>query len=62
VAPRDSVREHVELEAFLDRNADALRASIEKADAEFERGEYFTLDQVMADIDAQRRGRRAGTA
>jgi hypothetical protein len=57
--PQDNGRDQAALDAHLDRNKDALTASIEQSRAEFERGEYFTLDQVMADIDAQRQRRRA---
>ncbi len=47
-------------EAFIARNSASIAAGIEQARAEFERGDYFTLDQVMADIDAQRQRRRSG--
>jgi predicted transcriptional regulator len=47
------------VDSFLERNKDALNASIEKAHAEFERGVFFTLDQAMADVGAQRQRRRA---
>ncbi len=52
--PRDAAADDRAADAYLERNKDALNASIEKARAEFERGEYFTLDQVMADAKAQK--------
>ena len=60
--PRDHAADVAAMDAFLVRNKDTINASIEKDNAEFERGEYFTLDQVMADIGAQRQRRRAGKA
>jgi predicted transcriptional regulator len=54
LAPRDPVADEAASDAYLQRNRDALNASIEKAHAEFERGKYFTLDQVMADVNANR--------
>jgi predicted transcriptional regulator len=55
--PRDPAAAEASLDAYLRRNKDAINASIEPDHAEFERGEYFTLDQVMADIDAERQRR-----
>jgi hypothetical protein len=60
--PSDDTDEQAELEAYLERNQDALAASIEQARVELERSEYYTLDQVVADVDAQRQRRRAGKA
>ncbi len=57
--PRDAETERASLEAYLDRNNQALEASIARAREGFDRGTYYTLDQVMADIDAQRQRRRA---
>jgi hypothetical protein len=61
LAPRDTVADEVALDGYAKRNKDALNASIENAHAEFEGGEYFTRDQVMADVKAgrQRRARKS---
>ncbi|MGH6871758.1 MAG: hypothetical protein ACREHE_09640 [Rhizomicrobium sp.] len=61
LAPRNAVADEAKLDTYLKRNKDGLNASIEKAHTEFERGEYFTMDQVMADMRAQqqRRSRKA---
>jgi hypothetical protein len=53
--PRDQAVDEASIDGFLDRNADALNASIEKAVAEYQRGEYLTIDQVRANLDAQLR-------
>jgi len=58
LAPRNMVADEAAVDSFLERNKDALNASIEKAHAEFERGTFFTLDQAMADVRAQRQRRR----
>jgi hypothetical protein len=58
LAPRDAAADDAALDVYLQRNKQALNASIEKAHAEFERGEYFTLDQAVADVAAQRQRRR----
>jgi predicted transcriptional regulator len=55
---RDAIADEAALDTFLRRNKDAINASIEKAHEEFERGEYFTLDEVMADLKAQRAVRK----
>jgi len=60
LAPRDFAADEAFLEAFIKRNKDALNASIENARAQIMRGEYFTRDQVMADVKAQRQRRRSG--
>ncbi|HEX3672980.1 MAG TPA: hypothetical protein VHU87_01785 [Rhizomicrobium sp.] len=62
LAPRNVAADEATLDTYLERNKDALNASIEKAHAEFANGEYFTLDQVMADVGAQRQRRRARKA
>lgn len=58
LASRNMAEDEAAVDSFLERNKDALNASIEKADAEFERGVFFTLDQAMADVGAQRQRRR----
>ena len=61
--PSDDTVEQAELEAYLERNKDVLAASsIEQARIELVQGEYYTLDQVVADVDAQRQRRRDGKA
>lgn len=57
LAARDAAADDAAVDAYVARNKDALNASIKKAHAEFERGEHFTLDQVSADIAAQRQRR-----
>jgi hypothetical protein len=55
-------RDDAAIGSFLERNKPALDASIDKAHAEFERGEYLTLDQVMANLGAARRKRHTSGA
>jgi predicted transcriptional regulator len=55
--PRDAVHDEAALDAYLTRNKNALNASIKRAESEFERGEYFTLEQAMADVRAQQQRR-----
>lgn len=52
---RDRSADEAAVDGFIERNRDALNASIEKARVEFERGEYLTLDQVRANLTARRR-------
>lgn len=59
LAPRDAAADDAALDSYLLRNKDPLNASIEKAHLEFEQGEYFTLDQVVADVSAQQQRRRS---
>ena len=56
--PRDAAADEAAMDAYLRRNKDALNASAERAMAEFERGETFTLDQVMSEVRAQRLRRK----
>jgi len=49
--------EWADVDAWIERNKDALNASIEEAHAQFERGEYSTLGEVMARIRARRLSR-----
>jgi predicted transcriptional regulator len=58
LAPRDPVAEGALMDAFIERNKDTLNASIVKARAQIAAGEYFTHDQVMADLKAQALRRR----
>lgn len=60
LAPRDASADETVADGYANRNKKALNASIDKAHAEFERGKYFTRDQVAADIKASRQRRRAG--
>jgi hypothetical protein len=53
--PRDHSADEAAVDSFIERNKDALNASVEKALVEFERGEYLTLDQVRANLTARRR-------
>jgi len=53
LAPRDHAADEAALDAWIERNKDALNASIDKARAEFERGHYFTHEQVWAEVSAR---------
>ena len=53
----DMAADEAALAAFLERNGSALKASAERARGEFERGACCTLDQMMADIEAQKQRR-----
>jgi hypothetical protein len=55
---RDPVADEAALDAWIERNKDALNASIRKADEEFAHGKYFTLDEVMAELKARRTARK----
>ena len=46
--------EEAELDAWIERNKDALKTSIRKADEEYARGHYYTLEEVMAEIRERR--------
>ncbi len=48
-------QETAELDAWIDRNKDALNASIRRAREDFARGESYTLEDVMAEIRERRR-------
>jgi hypothetical protein len=39
-----------EWEAWYKRNGEALQASFKRADEEYERGEYYTIEEVMARV------------
>jgi hypothetical protein len=58
LAPRDLAADEASVDSYVERNKDALNASIGKARGQIARGEYFTHDQVMADLKAQRQRRR----
>ena len=58
LAPRDVAADEALVNAFIKQNKDALNASIKTARGQIARGDYFTRDQVMADLKAQRRRRR----
>jgi hypothetical protein len=59
LAPRNQAEDEVWLDAYLRRNMHAINASLAEDHAEFERGEYFTLEQVIEDIESQRQRRDA---
>ena len=48
--------------AWGERNKEALNASLDEAEAEIERGEWYTLEEVRAYLDAQAKLRRARKA
>jgi hypothetical protein len=58
LAPRDLAADEALVDAYIERNKDTLNASIRKARGQIARGKYFTRDQVMADLKAQRQRRR----
>jgi hypothetical protein len=58
----DNVLSEAEMEAWFERNKDALKASIEEAQAQIERGEWYTLEEVMAELKAQAKRRQARKA
>jgi predicted transcriptional regulator len=41
------------LDAWFERNAEALNASLDEAEAQIERGEWYTLEEVMARVRAE---------
>jgi hypothetical protein len=53
LAPCDFVTEEAFMDAFLERNKEAINASIKLSRKQFARGEYFTEAQVLADLEAQ---------
>ena len=58
LAPRDLMADEAFVDNYVERNKDALNASIRNAREQIARGEYFTHDQVMADLKAQRKRSR----
>ena len=50
--PQTSPEEEAALEAWGQRNKDALAKSIKEADEAFERGEYTSLEDVVAEVRA----------
>jgi hypothetical protein len=51
-----------EWDAWGERNKEALQASFDKAREDYARGHYHTLDEVMAELKARAKRRRAGKA
>ena len=49
----DTPPEDAAYDAWIERNKDAINASVEKAHQEYLRGECRSLDEVMADIMAR---------
>jgi hypothetical protein len=49
--------EEAEMDAWLLRNKDALNASIRKSREQFARGEFYTQEQVDAELAARRHRR-----
>ena len=58
LAPRDFAAEEAAMDAYIERNKDAINASIDLAREQHARGEYFTHEQVFADLEAQTLRRR----
>ncbi len=53
LAPRDHAADEAAMDAWIERNKDALNASIRKSRAEYEQGKYRTLDEVITAVKAQ---------
>lgn len=53
LAPRDHAADEAAMDAWIERNKEALKASFKKAKEEYKRGEYFTHEQVWAELRAQ---------
>ena len=49
--------EEAEQDAWFERNKDILRESFRRAEEEFARGEGYTLEEVEAHLDADKRKR-----
>jgi hypothetical protein len=49
-----------ELEAWEERNKDALQASFDRAREAYARGEWYTWEEVKAELEAQAKRRQAG--
>jgi uncharacterized protein YdaU (DUF1376 family) len=55
--PKDAPADDAFIDAFFERNREALNERIERSLAECKLGEYHTLKEVMSRIQAQRRRR-----
>ena len=58
LAPRDLAADEAAMDAFLERNKDAINAGVKLADEQFARGEYFTEAEVFAYLEAEALRRR----
>lgn len=58
----DAELTEAELDAWGERNKEALNASLDEAEAQIERGEWHTLEEVRAHLDAQAKRRQARKA
>ena len=61
LAPRDVAAEEAAMGAYIERNKDGINASIDLAREQYARGEFFTHDQVFAELKAQALRRRSPT-
>ena len=60
--PQDGFEDYVpedELDAFLWRNRHAINASARKAREEYARGQYHTIEEVMAELAERAKQRQA---
>ena len=57
--PKDAAADDAFIDAFIERNREALNESLAAIEKSFERGEVHTLKEVMAEIAMQRKRRRA---
>jgi hypothetical protein len=51
-----------EWDAWGERNKEALQESFRKAKEQYARGEYYTLDEVMAELEARAKLRQSRKA
>jgi predicted transcriptional regulator len=58
LAPRNVAAEEAAMGAYIERNKDGINASIDLAREQYARGEFFTHEQVFADLEAQSLCRR----
>ena len=56
--PKDPVADDEFIDKFIERNREALGRSLQETESQFTRGDVYTPEEVMAEIDAQRKRRR----
>ena len=59
---KDEGLTQAEWDAWGARNKEALQASFRRAEEEYKRGHYHTLEEVMAELKAQAKRRQARRA
>jgi len=53
LAPRDHAADEAAMDAWIERNKDALKASFRESKEQYERGEFYTHEQVWAEVSAR---------